>query len=166
MEEWTEVISRLLSLFVTHKLREHWNLSIHFLNFSEPFQYIFTLLVSQLRCHEFRKYSFNHVLKVCRSLFKSQHALLKACKHVTSLRSFCKAFVRLCFFIRFIIGRKIDRKCPYIKRTGSAGANFKVLVTKLDQVESKRTKIKTEINIPPKIYKKQSCRTESIEIGV
>ena len=39
---------------------------------------------------------------------------------------------RLCVFIRFIVGRKIDRKCPYRKRTGSARANFKVLVTKLD----------------------------------
>ena len=85
MEEWTEVTTRLLSTFVTHKLREHRNLSKRFLNFSEPFEYIFTLPVSQLRCHEFRKYSFNHVLKVCRSLFKRQHALLKACKHVTSL---------------------------------------------------------------------------------
>ena len=74
---------------------------------------------------------------------------------------------RLCFFIRFIVGRKIDRNCPYRKRTRSARTNFKVLVTKLDWVESKRTKIRTEINIPPKIYKKkQSCRTESIEIGV
>ena len=46
-EEWTEVISRLLSTFVTHKLQELLNFSIHFLNFSELFQYIF-ILVSQL----------------------------------------------------------------------------------------------------------------------
>ena len=39
-EEWTEVISRLLSTFVTHKLQEHLNFSIHFLSFSELFQYI------------------------------------------------------------------------------------------------------------------------------
>ena len=45
--------------------------------------------------------------------------------------------------------------------------NCKLLETKLDEVQSKGTKIKTEMNIPPKIYKKkQSCRTESIEIGV
>ena len=36
------------------------------------------------------------------------------------------------FFIRFIAGRKIDRKCPYRKRTRSVRAKFKVLVTKLD----------------------------------
>ena len=40
-EERTEVISRLLSTFVTHKLQEHLNFSIHLLNFSELFQYIF-----------------------------------------------------------------------------------------------------------------------------
>ena len=55
-EDWAEVMSRLLSIFVTHKLQEHLNFSIHFLNFSELFKYIF-ILVSQLRCHEFRKYS-------------------------------------------------------------------------------------------------------------
>ena len=54
------------------------------------FQYIF-ILVSQLWCHEFRKYSFNHILKVCKALFKSQHVLLNACKHVT----FYKAFIKL-----------------------------------------------------------------------
>ena len=43
-EEWTEVISRLLSTFVTHKLQEHLNFSLHFLNFSEVFQYIFILV--------------------------------------------------------------------------------------------------------------------------
>ena len=88
-EERTEVISRLLSTFVTHKLQEHLNFSLHFLNFSELFQYIF-ILVSQLWCHEFRKYSFNHILKVCKALLKSQHVLLKTCKHVT----FYKAFLR------------------------------------------------------------------------
>ena len=45
-EERTEVISILLSIFVTHKLQEHLNFSIHFLKFSELFQYIF--IVSQL----------------------------------------------------------------------------------------------------------------------
>ena len=83
-EERTKVISRLLSTFVTQKLQEHLNFSIHFLNFSEIFQYIF-ILVSQLCCHEFRKYSFNHILKVCKALLKNQHVLLKACKHVTFL---------------------------------------------------------------------------------
>ena len=46
-EDWTEVISRLLSTFVTfvtQKLQEHLNFSIHFLNFfsifSVYFQYI------------------------------------------------------------------------------------------------------------------------------
>ena len=70
-EERTEVISRLLSTFVTHKLQEHLNFSLHFLNFSELFQYIF-ILVSQLWCHEFRKHSFNHILKVCKALLKNQ----------------------------------------------------------------------------------------------
>ena len=37
-EERAEVISRLLSTFVTHKLQEHLNFFIHFLNFSELFQ--------------------------------------------------------------------------------------------------------------------------------
>ena len=83
-EERTEVISRLLSTFVTHKLQEHLNFSLHFLNFSELFQYIF-ILVSQLWCHEFRKHSFNHILKVCKGLLKNQHVVLKACKHVTFL---------------------------------------------------------------------------------
>ena len=41
-EERTEVISRLLSTFVTHKLQEHLNLfSIHFLNFFNTFSYLF-----------------------------------------------------------------------------------------------------------------------------
>ena len=44
--EWTEVLSRLLSIFVTHKLQENLNFSLYFLNFSELFQYIF-ILVSQ-----------------------------------------------------------------------------------------------------------------------
>ena len=46
-EEQTEVITRLLFTFVTLKLQEHLNFSLHFLNFSELFQYIF-ILVSQL----------------------------------------------------------------------------------------------------------------------
>ena len=46
-EERTEVISKLLSTFVKHKLQEHLDFSIHFLNFSKLFQYIF-ILVSQL----------------------------------------------------------------------------------------------------------------------
>ena len=46
-EERTEVISRLLFTFVTHKLQKHLNFSLHFLNFSELFQYFF-ILVSQL----------------------------------------------------------------------------------------------------------------------
>ena len=83
-EERTEVISRLLSIFVKNKLQEHLTFSIHSLNFSELFQYIF-ILVSQSRCHKFRKYSFNHILKVCKALLKGQHVLLKACKHVTFL---------------------------------------------------------------------------------
>ena len=45
-EEQTEVISRLLSTFVTHKLQDHLNFSIHFLNSPKLFQYIF-ILVSQ-----------------------------------------------------------------------------------------------------------------------
>ena len=68
-EERTEVISRLLSTFVTHKLQEYLNFSIHFLKFSELFKYIF-ILVSQLWCHDFRKYLFNHILKVCKALLK------------------------------------------------------------------------------------------------
>ena len=40
-EERTEVISRLLSTFVTHKLQEHVNFSIHFLNFCNTFSYLF-----------------------------------------------------------------------------------------------------------------------------
>ena len=83
-EEQTEVMSSLLSTFVTHKLQEHFNFSINFLKFSELFQYIF-ILVSQLWCHEFRKHSFNHILKVCKGLLKNQHVVLKACKHVTFL---------------------------------------------------------------------------------
>ena len=83
-KERTEVTSRLLSNFVSHKLQDHLNFSIHFLNFPELFQYIF-MLVSQLRCYEFRKYSFNHILKVCKALLKSQYVLLKARKHVTFL---------------------------------------------------------------------------------
>ena len=83
-QEWKKVISRLLSTFVTHKLQEHLNFSAHFLNFPELFQYIF-ILVSKLRCHEFRKPSFNHILKVCQALLKNQHVLLKACKHVIFL---------------------------------------------------------------------------------
>ena len=39
-EEQKEVTSRLLSTFVTHKLQERLNFSIHF---SELFQYIFIL---------------------------------------------------------------------------------------------------------------------------
>ena len=46
-EERTEVISRLLFTFAIHKLQEHLNFSLHFLNFYEPFQYIF-ILASQL----------------------------------------------------------------------------------------------------------------------
>ena len=68
-EEWTEVIFRLLSTFVTHKLQEHLNFFINFLNFFELFQYIF-ILVSQLWCHNCRKHSFNHILKVCKALLK------------------------------------------------------------------------------------------------
>ena len=81
-EEWTEVISRLLSTFVSHKLQEQLNFSLHFLNFSEVFQYIF-ILVSQLWCHEFIKHSFNHILKIRKVLLKNQHVLSKAYKHVT-----------------------------------------------------------------------------------
>ena len=43
-EDWTEVISRLLStfaMFVTQKLQEHLNFSIHFLNFFSIFSYLF-----------------------------------------------------------------------------------------------------------------------------
>ena len=83
-EERTEVTSRLLATFVTHKLQEHLNFSMSFVSFCELFQYIF-ILVSQLWCHEFRKYLFNHILKVCKALLKSQHVLLEVCKHVTFL---------------------------------------------------------------------------------
>ena len=50
-EEQAEVISRLLFTFVTHKLQEHLNFFIHFLNFSELFQYIFILvfMISQVQ---------------------------------------------------------------------------------------------------------------------
>ena len=41
-EEQTELITRLL--LTTHKLQEHLNFSLHFLNFSEVFQYIFILV--------------------------------------------------------------------------------------------------------------------------
>ena len=40
-------------------------------------------------------------------------------------------------------------------------------MTKLDEVQSKGTKIRIKMNIPQDIYKEtQSCRTKSIEIGV
>ena len=40
-EERTELISILLSTFVTHKFQEHLNFSIHFLNFSvNTFSYL------------------------------------------------------------------------------------------------------------------------------
>ena len=72
-EKRTEVISRLLSLLLHTNYKNIWT----FLN-------IF-ILVPQLWCHEFRKYSFNHILKVCKALLKNQHVLLKACKHETFL---------------------------------------------------------------------------------
>ena len=58
-EERTEVISRLLFTFVAHKLQKH-------LNSSNTFSYLF------------KKYSitFNHILKVCKTLLKNQHVLL------------------------------------------------------------------------------------------
>ena len=74
-EEWTEVISRLLSTFVSHKLQEQLNFSLHFLNFFEVFQYIF-ILVSQL-CHQFIKHSFNHILKI-RSVVKKSTCSFKS----------------------------------------------------------------------------------------
>ena len=43
-EEWTEVITRLLFTFVTPKLQEHLNFSLHFmifLNFFNTFSYLF-----------------------------------------------------------------------------------------------------------------------------
>ena len=46
-QERTEVVSILLPTIATQKLQEQWNFSIHFLNFSEHFQYIF-ILVSQI----------------------------------------------------------------------------------------------------------------------
>ena len=46
-EERTEVTSRLLATFVTHKLQEHLKFSMSFVSFCELFQYIF-ILVSQL----------------------------------------------------------------------------------------------------------------------
>ena len=46
-EERTEVISRLLFTFVTHKLQEH-------LSFYNTFSYLFC---NYDGCHEFRKYS-------------------------------------------------------------------------------------------------------------
>ena len=39
-EERTKVISRLSSTCVTHRLPEHLNFSLHFLNFSELLQYV------------------------------------------------------------------------------------------------------------------------------
>ena len=83
-EEQIEVITRLLFTFVTHKLQENLNFSLHFLNFSELFQYIF-ILVSQLWCHEFIQHSFDHILKIYKALLKNQHVLLRACKPVTFL---------------------------------------------------------------------------------
>ena len=71
-EERTEVISRLLSLLLH---TNHKNICT-FLN-------IF-ILVPQL-CYKFRKYSFNHILKVCKALLKNQHVLLKGFKHETFL---------------------------------------------------------------------------------
>ena len=47
-EERTEVISRLLSTFVTHKLQEHLNFSIHFLNFINTFSHLFHNYVTSL----------------------------------------------------------------------------------------------------------------------
>ena len=40
-EDQTKVISRLLSTFVTQKLQEHLNFSVHFLNFFVTFAYLF-----------------------------------------------------------------------------------------------------------------------------
>ena len=71
-EEQTEVISRLLSLLLHTNYKNIWT----FLN-------IF-ILVPQLWCQEFRKYSFDHILKVCKALLKN-HVLLKAYKHETFL---------------------------------------------------------------------------------
>ena len=48
------------------------------------------------------------------------------------LRVWNICFTRLWFFIHFIVGRKIDRKWAYRKRTRSVWASFKVLVTNLD----------------------------------
>ena len=45
-EEWTEVISRLLSTFVTHKLQEHLNF-IHL--FSIHFHTCFTIMMSRVQ---------------------------------------------------------------------------------------------------------------------
>ena len=57
-EERTEVISRL---FVTHKLQEHLNFSIHFLNSSELFQYLFhnydVTNLENIHSITFRKYA-------------------------------------------------------------------------------------------------------------
>ena len=62
-EEWTEVICRLLSLLLT----------LLFYNCDRKLE------------QNFRKYSFNHILKVCKALLKNQHVLLKECKHMTFL---------------------------------------------------------------------------------
>ena len=44
-EERTEEISRLLSTFVTHKLQEHLNFSIHFWTFSINFNNCFAVVI-------------------------------------------------------------------------------------------------------------------------
>ena len=60
-EKRTEVISRLLSTFVTHKLQEHLNFFIHFLNSSELFQYLFhnydVTNLKNIHSVTFRKYA-------------------------------------------------------------------------------------------------------------
>ena len=62
-EERTEVICRLLSL----------SLILLFHNCDRKLE------------QDFRKYSFNHILKVCKALLKNQHVLLKAYKDETFL---------------------------------------------------------------------------------
>ena len=77
-EERTEVISRFLFTFVAYKLAKH-------LNFSNTFSYLF------------HNYDVTSLENIIQSHFESMQSivLLKACKHLTLLSSFYKAFIKL-----------------------------------------------------------------------
>ena len=79
-EERTEVTSRLLFIFVTHKLQEHLNFSLHFLNFFRHFHTCFTVMISRVYTTFIQSHFENS-----KALLKNQDDLLKACKHVTFL---------------------------------------------------------------------------------